>query len=61
MEMNTLWLSFRAFNINAFNNMIYTFQSNGWFALIAICAVVLTMVSLREELTYVVTEEQNIV
>ncbi len=61
MNLNLLWLSFRAFNINAVNNMVYTFQSNGWFALIAICAVVLTMVSLREELTYVVTEEQNII
>lgn len=52
--------SFFAFNVNAWENLIYVFQSNLWLIIIAFSAVVMTILSLKEEIEDVVTEEQNI-
>lgn len=52
--------SFLAFNVNAWENLLYVFQTNLWLIVIAFSAVIMTVLSLKEEVESVVTEEQNI-
>ena len=60
----TVWqqlsLSFQAFNQNALNSLVYIMQQNIWFVLIALAAIASVIMMLREELSYSVSEEQNI-
>lgn len=60
MTTQQLIESFFAFNVNAWENLVYVFQSNLWLIIIAFSAVVMTVLSLKEEIEDVVTEEQNI-
>lgn len=60
MTTQQLINSFLAFNVNAWENLVYVFQSNLWLIIIAFSAVVMTVLSLKEEIEDVVTEEQNI-
>ena len=60
MTTQQLIESFFAFNVNAWENLVYVFQSNLWLIIIAFSAVVKTVLSLKEEIEDVVTEEQNI-
>ena len=52
--------SFLAFNVNAWENLLYVFQTNLWLIVVAFSAVIMTVLSLKEEVESVVTEEQNI-
>ena len=53
--------SFLAFNINAFNNLLYIIQSNLWIVLSIIGATAIIVMNVREEIEDYVTEEQNII
>lgn len=53
--------SFYAFNVNAWMNIVYVFRSNFWLVLIAASAIATIVLSLKEEVESVVTEEQNII
>lgn len=53
--------SFLAFNINAFNNLLYIIQSNLWIVLSIIGATAIIVMNVREEIEDYVTEEQSII
>lgn len=53
--------SFIAFNINAFNNLIYIIQSNLWIVLSIVGAIAIIVMNVGEEIEDYVTEEQNII
>lgn len=53
--------SFIAFNINAFNNIYYAFNSNICFILIAAAAVITAVLYAKEEVDSYVSEEQNVI
>lgn len=54
------WDSFIAFNVNAANNLAYTFINNFWFFVMVIAAIVITIMSVRSAIDMTVTDEQNI-
>lgn len=53
--------SFIAFNINAFNNLLYIVETNLWIILSIVGAVAIVIMNLKEEIEDYVTEEQNII
>jgi len=53
--------SFKAYNENAFNNLIFLIGSNLSILLIMLCAAAFVFLYLKEEVTMSVQEEQNIV
>ena len=61
MTYQQILVSFLAFNINAFNNLLYIIQSNLWIVLSIIGATAIIVMNVREEIEDYVTEEQNII
>ena len=59
MNKEQIIASFAAFHINAVSNIIYLFQTNMWFVLITVCAVLFLVLSVRDELSFVLVEKQN--
>mgnify|MGYP006867971614 CR=1 FL=1 len=53
--------SFMAFNVNAFNNMIYVTKTNLWIILTIVGAIAIVAMNIKEEIEDYVTEEQNII
>ncbi|WP_368189044.1 hypothetical protein [Blautia sp. 1033sp1_1033st1_G9_1033SCRN_220408] len=53
--------SFLAFNINAFNNLLYITKTNLWIILTIIGAIAIVVMNVMEEVEDYVTEEQNII
>lgn len=58
--MSELIQSFIAFNTNGANHLIYIMSINAWFILIAVSALVMVIMQMKEETDYAVREEQNI-
>lgn len=50
----------KIFNINGINNIRFTFMSNFWFALLAGGAFVFTIMSVRDQMDNIITEEQDV-
>lgn len=61
MSYHQILQSFYAFNINAFNNLIYITKTNLWIILTIIGAVAIIVMNVSEEIEDYVTEEQNII
>lgn len=52
--------SFRVFNINAFNYLVYDFKNNLYLILLILCAVLTVMLSLKMHVDETAPDEQNI-
>lgn len=61
MTYHQILQSFIAFNINAFNNLLYITETNLWIILTIIGAIAIVIMNVREEIEDYVTEEQNII
>lgn len=61
MSYSQILASFRAFNINSMNSLIYLIKSNLWMLLTVAGAAAITIMNIREEIEDYVTEEQNII
>lgn len=61
MTYHQILQSFIAFNINAFNNLLYITETNLWIILTIIGAIAIVVMNVREEIEDYVTEEQNII
>ena len=61
MTYSQIMQSFLAFNINAFNNLLYITKTNLWIILTIIGAIAIVVMNVMEELEDYVTEEQNII
>lgn len=61
MTYSQILQSFIAFNINAFNSLIYITKTNLWIILTIIGAIAIIVMNVREEIEDYVTEEQNII
>ena len=59
MTYSQIMQSFLAFNINAFNNLLYITKTNLWIILTIIGAI--AIMNVMEEVEDYVTEEQNII
>ncbi len=60
MTWENIWQSFLAFNQNALSNLFYMCSQNGWFFILAACAVVTIILNCKEALEVTVQEEQDI-
>lgn len=58
--MNNLINSFRVFNINAFNYLLYDLKNNLYLILLIICAVLTVMLNLKTHIDETTPDEQNI-
>lgn len=61
MTYQQILQSFLAFNINAFNNLIYIMETNLWIILTMFGAIAIIIMNVKEEIEDYVTEEQNII
>ena len=61
MSYSQILASFRAFNINSMNSLIYLIKSNLWMLLTVAGAAAIIIMNIREEIEDYVTEEQNII
>lgn len=61
MTFQQIFDSFRAFNVNAINNIIYAFSSNLWLILIFIAVILTAVLYAMEEVEDYVSEEQNVI
>lgn len=61
MTIEQIIESFRAFNINSINNLIYILETNFWLILSIVGVIAIVIMNLKEELEDYVTEEQNII
>ena len=61
MTYQQILQSFLAFNINAFNNLIYIMETNLWIILTMVGAIAIIIMNVKEEIEDYVTEEQNII
>lgn len=61
MTIEQIIESFRAFNINSINNLIYILETNFWLILSIVGVIAIMIMNLKEELEDYVTEEQNII
>ena len=61
MTIEQIIESFRAFNINSINNLIYILETNFWLILSIVGVLAIVIMNLKEELEDYVTEEQNII
>lgn len=61
--MGTTFLveSFKAFNINALNQILYGITSNWWMLLLVVGAIASGIMGIKEQSASVVREEQNII
>ena len=61
MTIEQIIESFRAFNINSINNLIYILETNFWLILSIVGVIAIVIMNLKEELEHYVTGEQNII
>ena len=61
MDINQFAESFKAFNINGLNSLIYAFASNWWLFLLVIGAISTSVMALTSKIGSVVREEQNVI
>lgn len=61
MTYSQIMQSFLAFNINAFNNLLYITKTNLWIILTIIGTIAIVVINVMEEVEDYVTEEQNII
>lgn len=61
MTYQQILQSFLAFNINAFNNLIYIMETNLWIILTMIGTIAIIIMNVKEKIEDYVTEEQNII
>ncbi|MBT9840640.1 hypothetical protein [Blautia sp. MCC283] len=61
MTYQQILQSFLAFNINAFNNLVYIMETNLWIILTMIGTIAIIIMNVKEEIEDYVTEEQNII
>ena len=61
MTYQQILQSFLAFNINAFNTLIYIMETNLWIILTMFGAIAIIIMNVKEEIEDYVTEEQNII
>jgi len=61
MDAQQLTESFKAFNVNGINNLIYAFTSNWWLFLIVIGAAATSIMALTSKISSIVREEQNVI
>ena len=61
MTIEQIIESFRAFNINSINTLIYILETNFWLILSIVGVIAIVIMNLKEELEDYVTEEQNII
>lgn len=61
MTYSQIMQSFLAFNINAFNNLLYITKTNLWIILTIIGTIAIVVMNVMEEVEDYVTEEQNII
>lgn len=61
MTLQQMAASFAAFNVNAFNNLLYIIKTNLWTVLTVMGAVSMIIMNLKEEIEDTVTERQNII
>jgi hypothetical protein len=52
--------SFRVFNINAFNYLLYDLKNNLYLILLIICAVLTVMLNLKAHIDETAPDEQNV-
>lgn len=57
--MESLWLSFLAFNQNAASYLAYAISNNLWYLLIAVGVAACIFLHLKEEIMVTVHEEQR--
>lgn len=60
-ESNSMWESFRAFNINATNNFLYMLTSNFWFLFLLVGVIGTIILLLKEQIDTSARDEQNII
>lgn len=58
--MSNLIDSFRVFNINAFNYLLYNLKNNLYLILLIICAVLTVMLNLKAHIDETAPDEQNV-
>lgn len=58
--MSNLIDSFRVFNINAFNYLLYDLKNNFYLILLIICAVLTVMLNLKAHIDETAPDEQNV-
>ena len=58
--MSNLIDSFRVFNINAFNYLLYDLKNNLSLILLIICAVLTVMLNLKAHIDETAPDEQNV-
>lgn len=58
--MYSLLNSFRVFNINAFNYLLYDFKNNIYLILLIVCAILTVILSLKSHIDETAPDEQNI-
>ena len=56
MTIEQIIESFRAFNINSINNLIYILETNFWLILSIVGVIAIVIMNLKEELEDYVTE-----
>lgn len=61
MTYHQILQSFLAFNVNAFNNLLYITKTNLWIILTIVGATAIIVMNVKEEIEDYVTEEQNII
>lgn len=61
MNLQILTESFRAFNANGLNHIIYSISTNWWILLLVVGAIASSIMGVREQAMSVVREEQNII
>ena len=52
--------SLRAFNINAYSNLMYQIQTNIWILLLIVASAGTTFLGLKDRVERTVKEEQNV-
>lgn len=59
-NLEFIWESIKAFNVNAFSSLAYIFMTNGWFFPIAISAGLSIFMLLKDEIDTDVKDEQQV-
>lgn len=59
MDLNVILHSFSAFNINAFNHILYQFTTNWWLIIFVISTIACVIMGAKETSQEIVLEEQN--
>lgn len=58
--MENLLMSFKAFNVNGFNYLLYNLINNMYLILLIICAILTVVLSLKMHIDETAPDEQNV-